>query len=439
VRLAASTQEATMSVKQPWELKWKHWIAPDPALPGVWARKEGGWLIRGRAIDPRTGSLREVRRAVMDGSAAEAKVELERELDRIRAGVPEHVPSRTRFAEFAASLLESKVLEGDIKSKAGREKWAWSLTQQLVPAFGPMFVDRVQHADVKAWKLDMAAKIKAGTMSPNTANTHLGILRVITKAAVAELGLERDPCAGIANFDTSDHPTYTDEEPNSLTPEETGVFIELMKDLEPEHYAMTVLGFVTGLRPSSLRPLRRSGPTPDVLWTANAILVRRSNSRTEEIMDRTKTGASQRIELPAEVMDILRRHVEALPDGPMSESEYLFPAVTGGMRSRSVLDKPFATVAAAMDLPKKVTPRAMRRTFNDLAREAEIKDVVTRAISGHQTEAMQRRYSTVRGNEMRGAIAKVIDLAGVKAARSSGGTSGGNAEPATPASEAAGS
>jgi hypothetical protein len=54
-----------------------------------------------------------------------------------------------------------------------------------------------------------------------------------------------------------------------------------------------------------------------------------------------------------------------------------------------------APVAAAIQLGKPVTPRGMRRTYQDLARAAEMKDLVTRAISGHATEQMQQHYSTV--------------------------------------------
>jgi hypothetical protein len=56
----------------------------------------------------------------------------------------------------------------------------------------------------------------------------------------------------------------------------------------------------------------------------------------------------------------------------------------------------------------------MRRTFQDLARAAEIKDIVTRASSGHATETMQHHYSTVAAEEKKQAIAKVIELAGVR-------------------------
>ena len=52
-----------------------------------------------------------------------------------------------------------------------------------------------------------------------------------------------------------------------------------MKDEFPAQYAMTFLGFATGLRPSTLRPLRRTGTTPDVLWDQGAVLVRRARTQ----------------------------------------------------------------------------------------------------------------------------------------------------------------
>jgi hypothetical protein len=67
-------------------------------------------------------------------------------------------------------------------------------------------------------------------------------------------------------------------------------------------------------------------------------------------------------------------------------------------------------------LVKHISPKAMRRTFQDLARAAEVKDIVTRAISGHATETMQHHYSTVAADEKKLAIAKVIELAGVRGA-----------------------
>jgi hypothetical protein len=59
----------------------------------------------------------------------------------------------------------------------------------------------------------------------------------------------------------------------------------------------------------------------------------------------------------------------------------------------------------------------MRRTFQDLARAAEIRDVVTRSISGHATEEMQRRYSTVSPDEQQKSLARVLRLIDFRSAK----------------------
>ena len=83
---------------------------------------------------------------------------------------------------------------------------------------------------------------------------------------------------GVTNLNLAEHATYTEEEPNALLPEEVAPFLTAFRESHPEHFAMVYLGLVTGLRPSSLRPLRRRGSEPDVVWEANRILVRRSHT-----------------------------------------------------------------------------------------------------------------------------------------------------------------
>jgi hypothetical protein len=172
-------------------------------------------------------------------------------------------------------------------------------------------------------------------------------------------------------------------------PAEGPTFLAKMRELHPQHFAFVAMGFATGLRPSTLRPIRRRGETPDVLWGEGVVLIRRSHTRKQEVMEKLKTGLRQRLTLPEELMELLEWHVDLLPAGPMKESELLFPSETGEFRACSCLDKPFDEVVTVLKLKKKIT-RAMRRTFQDLARAAEVKDVVTRAVSGHATEAMQR-------------------------------------------------
>ena len=343
-----------------------------------------------------------------------------------------------RFAKFATSLLVRKVQNGDLRSKKSQERWEDTLTIHLIPAFGEFFIDELRYADIEKWKDKLAERMNADPsltrmytdsrgkerkgkerISPRTANGWLSILRVITKQATAEYELGRDPAAAVRDFDTSTVPTYTDEEPNALLVEDVPKFLAEMQKTHPQHYAMTFLGFVTGLRPSSLRPLRRD---VDVLWDENVILIRRSNAKGASVMEKTKTGKRQRVAVPDEVMKVLRDHLDALdertlddPDSEeakrMAESEYLFPSETGGMRSRSTLDKPFAKVTTALELKFNFTPRGMRRTYQDLARAAEVTGIVTRAVSGHATETMQEHYSTVAASEMRAGLAKVFSIA----------------------------
>ncbi len=48
--------------------------------------------------------------------------------------------------------------------------------------------------------------------------------------------------------------TYTREQPNALAPAQVGEFLAKMKRLHPAHYAMTLLGFAIGARPSAPAP-----------------------------------------------------------------------------------------------------------------------------------------------------------------------------------------
>jgi site-specific recombinase XerD len=406
-----------------WVKRWDTWIAPAPVKPGVFRRKEGGFLVRGRVTDPRTGKMKEIRLNLKRVDALHAYNRLQDEIGRVRDGLTvTAAPQRMLFTEYAASLFEHKLKTGRIKSAKSREKWEYVIRLHLAPVFGELFIDAIRRTDIKEWKETMGEMIQAGELHPGTANDRLAMLGRILGAAADEFEWERNPMSGIDRFDTSEHPTYTEEEPNSLTVEEVRSFLAAMKDMFPQHFAMTALGFATGLRPSTLRPLRRHGELADVKWDENVLLVRRSQTVGDEVMETTKTKKRQKLFLPKELMDVLRWHVQQqIPEHIQAKSDLLFPSETGGFRSGSVLSKPFRDVAAAIKLGRGVTPRGMRRTYQDLARAAEMKDLVTRAISGHATEQMQQHYSTVAQTEMREGIAKIISLAGVREAMGAGG------------------
>jgi len=428
-----------------WVHRWHDWIAqePEPNMPGVWRRRDGGFRIRGRCVDPRTGRMREIRRALPDcRRARDAARELEAELDRIRAGAIDDASAVPPFAAWAVTVLERKIASGAIVSASGRKTWDWALRVHLIPAFGDLFIDKLTREDIERWKERellaerarakderRARKLAGGRYRPQTVNTVLAILRQITGAASDAFNIA-DPCRRVEDVSKRLHRTYTYEEPNALKPEDVSRFLDEFRVRYPEHYAFVFLGFTTGLRPSSLRPLRARGASADVKWDEGKLLVRRSHTHRAEVMDATKTGRDQVIALDERQLEVLRWHVDRLDRenerrakrdpqnaAAMAASELLFPSPPtrwndgGGFRSCSCLDKPFAEVATAIGLTYKVTPRAMRRTYQDIARAASVADVVTRAISGHATPEMQRHYSTVSDNEVRAGLAKVIDIA----------------------------
>jgi hypothetical protein len=178
---------------------------------------------------------------------------------------------------------------------------------------------------------------------------------------------------------------------------------------------------VLGQRPSTLRPLRRKGAHADLDLARGVIQIRRSHTLGDEVMDATKTFADQEVALPKSVVDVLREHVAWLdagyPDGGTWQAAEVRSPVPVSRRQAALpvaLQKPFAKVTEACGLGKSITPRAMRRTFQDLTQKAGVDGVVAMAISGHATDASRIRYSTANVPEVAKAIGKVVSIATAK-------------------------
>jgi hypothetical protein len=81
-------------------------------------------------------------------------------------------------------------------------------------------------------------------------------------------------------------------------------FLSKMRELCPQHFAFVCLGFFLGHRPSTLRPLRRSGPTPDVLLEQGLLLIHHYSS----------VGAAEKQTAIAKVIELAGVR-KALPEG----------------------------------------------------------------------------------------------------------------------------
>lgn len=384
-----------------WVTRWKYEVKL--VKPCIYRLKTGGYLVRVQAGgQPRV-------RVLPDASLQEA--------EQVRLELRETVqnPERPLFQNFAVSLFKERVMASAINTAATRERWRETLEHYLIPEFGALYVDDVEHLRIISWKSILAGWIKHGkpslkdptkkvSVAPSTANGWMRVMSTICRIMTVRYNLPRNPFDGVGFF--KEPPVYSEEEPNSLAPELMKQWLGAMLEKYPQHYALQVLGFFTGRRPGELRALVRT----DVNWKKQTVTVRRSHGRGAVVENQTKTGRVVTVHLPKTVMDILRDHVAALPPGAMAKSPYLFPSTTGGIRSRSGLDKPFASICKELKIDFRVTPRAMRRSFQDLMRASGVEGLITRSISGHTTEKMQEHYSTVQPAEQRAALERAVEM-----------------------------
>ena len=407
--------------------KWVHRfdtvIAEKAVKDGVWRRKDGGFVIRARIRDPRTGKDREIRRVLPHATLEEALAQLTEEKQKIIEGdTPVAIP-KIRFRDYARALFEKKFQTGQIRSASSRLRWTTVLKVHLNPRLGDLYMSELRRSDLLSLHEHLSRLMTTGRYAPHSCATILKLAKVIVRAFALEHS-QPDIAAGIPGFDLSFRRTYTREQPNSLRPPETEAFLAVVGQKYPQYLSLVTLGFALGLRPSSLRALHKV----DILWEEGWLLNRRSHTYRQEIMERTKIGKDTEIPLSPELLDLLRRHVAGLPAGPMRDSPLLFPNADGQVLARHRIWRVFSSVQATLGLTKKITPRGMRRTSKDLLRMSGASQVVAMAINGHHTDAMHYHYSTVNESEVRDVLSRTVKLMGMDPAKGpSGGEIGGKA------------
>jgi hypothetical protein len=75
VRLLQQTEDCMRTESKnkdtKWIKRWHSWISPTKVL-GVWKRKDGGYLVRGRSKDLSTGKSKEIRKVLLVADEATA-------------------------------------------------------------------------------------------------------------------------------------------------------------------------------------------------------------------------------------------------------------------------------------------------------------------------------------------------------------------------------
>lgn len=394
--------------------------------PGVSKLENKTYRVRGKVIDPRTGKPKEVDRVVTAVSAQEAARRRAEVLDELRWSA-EPAGGRVKVGDYARSWMRSKALKLD---GGTAERYADALDKHVLPTFGDFFYDALTSQDVQGWVDSM---LTDGWVTPSgkrrpyavrSVHSWFRVLRTMTRDAMAELELQRDPTLRISFPDAPDP-----EEANALAPEELARFLEEMRERFPQHYALTVLLAYTGLRFCHASALRWSD------WDERSgfIRVRRKQVRGKVGPVTRKKQAPREYPVEPELAAVLREHRGWLlvTQAPGLAEGWMFPSAAGTLRAPSSVDKAWKRCLTEAGISRRFTPHGLRYTFTDLVRRANVDAVVRRALTGHVTEVMQRKYSSVGLDEKRAAVAEVYRLVSVGTSSKSGDR-GGDLTPKRP-------
>ncbi|MCG8423881.1 MAG: site-specific integrase [Proteobacteria bacterium] len=396
--------------------------------PGVFKIGHKSYRIRGKAINPRTGKQKEVRKVLHDASVREAARVRAEALEEIRKGSTK-ARERVRIGAYAQSWMRSKALKLD---EGTARTYADALDLHVLPTLGDFYYDVLTRQDVQAWvdeSLMSVRVLRDGTRKPysrNSVHAWFRVLRTMTHDAMDDLSLQRNPTLRISFPDAPDS-----SHGNSLSSRELARFLWEMRSRYPHQFALTAVLSFTGLRFCHGSAIAWN----DWDESEHVIRVQRKQVRGRVGKISRKKQAPHEVPVEPELAMILREHRQRMlaQQAPGLAEGWMFPSASGTLRAPSSLNKAWQRCLEAAEIDRRFTIHGLRYTFTDLVRRAKADAVVRRALTGHVTESMQYHYSNVDLEEKRSAVAGVHRLVAEAAPPQAvpsirGGTPGGTSD-----------
>lgn len=372
--------------------------------PGVKQVEPGVFNLRIEVKNRHTGqTINTMRR--FHGTIRQAAAERQRLMREFANGEKEvRNDNRMTLGDYARCWLTRRRDEGAKRSYLDNRVDV--LTRHLLPVFGGLYADAIEKADVLAWRAKAKGRIGARTkrqVSPATVNGWVRVLQAVVAAYYDEHGLGPSPLLGITALR---EPPRGKDDPNSLPADLLPKVLAEFKESYPQHYAMLFVGMTTGMRWSELSALEWD----DIDEQADVIHLARAQVRGH--VGTTKTDKEIDFPLLPEMVDVLREHRRRMvkEQAPGLARGLVFPSETGGYSYPSRFTKPLERVRRELGIPYRLTSKVMRRTFNNLLRQAAVDRQVLRSLTGHSSETMTARYSTVEDRERKAAVAVVLDV-----------------------------
>lgn len=375
-------------------MSWNKDTAPT-RFPGIW--KTGtGYRVRVRAVDARTGKLKEANR-LYEGIDLVAAVERQSELRReLEANTPKR--ERMRVGEFARSWIKSKAA---VVAENTLEGYAFALDCHILPAVGGMFYEAVGHLEVQQMVTTWRGKRRkqGGAYSDTSIGDWMRIFRNMTRDAMVQLGLPSDPTLRVSLGEARQ------TKRKAATPAELLAVMDAMKRRRPNSYALLHALACTGQRFCHVSALRWG----DVDFDAGIVRFDRKQVNGKEGGVSGKKPTTPIAPIMAELAITLLQHKARLAklDYGTDAGDLVFPARTGGYRRPSGMGKAIERSAAEAGVTARVTPHRARYFFTDLVRQAGVDQVTRKAMVGHVTDEMQEHYSSVGIVERRAAMVAV--------------------------------
>lgn len=379
---------------------------------GVFKLPEGKFQIRVRVKNPKTGKYVGAER-IVDAATAEIASQMRHDIAQSLLK-PAKCESGLTLTDCAKLWLKRGVADGE--TEATLEKKTDILNLHVLPLLGDYFVNKIEKGDLRDWVRWASGRKYSPTervtryYAEDTVAGWWRTLQALMNWADEEYELDNNPAP---RFDATKYfsrnlrkRVQLIEGPNSLTPEELTKFLEVLRSDFKHWYAMGVWGFFCGMRWCELSALDL---TKHFDTDAMEVVLRVTQVRGKPV-ERTKTGVIRRVPYNEFMWDVLQAHRRDLirRQAPGVGKGLAFPSRTGGYRYPSAF--PFGKVCDTAEIPKRLSSKAFRRTWEDLMRTARVDSIVKRSIIGHRDDRMSERYGTVHPTERQKALATILQL-----------------------------
>ncbi len=366
----------------------------------------GRFLIRLQWVDQRTGKKRK-KECMLEGTVEEAlslQLQLRAKKTQELTAIP--CDSRMKFRDFAVRWMKKhKTLRR--LSPSTQTRYLLELAHMNLK-FGDWWIDQVDVEAIEQWQMELLKKY-----APQTINTWFRTFRLIMERAVRDGLIPRNTARDVPSLPEK---RTTGVRGRSLTPKEFSKFIEIcsLEDYTrvPEDVRRHLLLIAwTGMRTGEALALRFE----DI--KEHEIHIQRSVWRGQ--VKSTKTDDPRRVAMPQPLIELIAQQKTWLDatQHPGRPSGLIFPAVEAQskgalargatteirwFRAKSTLLKAIAIVCEDAGL-QRISPHSLRRTFEDLLREAGVEQMVRRAVAGWRTEKAQGIYATVGSKDRQAA------------------------------------